>query len=250
MFRRLRQRAGRRHAARLAPQRGVFLHIPKCAGSSVHEAFITLLGHPRTGRTAFVDDRSPEARLKLARGARYVGGHFGGAMLDRVGRDGVSFTFLRDPLDRVISAWRFARTLDRPTALGACETLEQALRSDDPEVLESIDNVIARQLAAAYDYRMALDVPRDEWVGRAAATLERLTYVGSVAGLSDDLSRIAALMGVGAPLAAARANRTDDPDRRNSGARPAPAPVQRTPELVALAAPLIELDTKVIDGRL
>jgi hypothetical protein len=101
----------------------VFLHIPKCAGSSVNLIFERTIGSSRSGRTVLIDDRidTPEYAAKVARArtARFVGGHFGFETLEKVrGDDAITFTVLRDPFDRIRSTHGHFHTRAKGNPLG------------------------------------------------------------------------------------------------------------------------------------
>lgn len=243
--RRLAQRLTRHAGEAALPRRVVFVHIPKAAGSSIHQFFQTRLGGTWRAQAVMLDDRSPTARVALARGARYAGGHFGARLLDRIRGDALAFTVLRDPLDRMLSAWRFAQTVPAGAALQIYGSLEAALVSGDPAVRQSFDNVIARQLAVAFDLDLASDVPRDEWTGRAAETLARLDRVIALPELEAAFPSLCVEIGVAhAPLP--RENVTEDAARRNR-TDTAPVPdVKITPALLDAAGPYLDLDRAVV----
>lgn len=246
--RRLAQIATAPRATRRLPRKAVFLHIPKTAGSSVHAYFMGLVGRAGSGQLVMIDDQSPDTRLSLARRARYVGGHFGARQLARLSGEAYRFTFLRDPLERLISAWRFATTTRAGAALARFDDLETALASDDPILHEGFDNVIARQLGAAYAIDAARSVARDEWVERAVATLESLDFVGALETIDADFARIRRDLGITTETGLGRRNATDDTRRKGWQGNARPAQIERTQRLEELAAPWIALDRAVINA--
>lgn len=246
--RRLAQIATTPRALQRLPRQAVFMHIPKTAGSSVHAYFVGLVGRAGSGQVVMIDDHSSNARLSLARRARYIGGHFGAQHLARLPDDAYTFTYLRDPLDRLISTWRFATTTKAGTALSRFPDLETALASDDPVVQQSFDNVIARQLAVAHALDIAQSIPRGDWVARALATLGGLDHVGWIDTIGNDFKQICTDLGITTSACLDQRNVTDDTGRKNWHGSEAPAPVERTPRLLALAEPWIALDRAVLDG--
>jgi hypothetical protein len=62
-------------------KRIIYLHIPKCAGSSVNLIFKRTIGSSRSRRVVLIDDRidAPVYEDKVKRallGAQFMGGHF------------------------------------------------------------------------------------------------------------------------------------------------------------------------------
>lgn len=234
------------------PRRVIFLHIPKTAGSSIHDYFRARARRWPLRPPRFFDDRvlSEPSRLARARRARYVGGHFGARALSAMRGDGFAFTVLRDPLARLVSAWQFSQTLADPSLRLPYPSLEAALSSGDERLLPGLDNTMARQLAVAYDVRMAAPVPRDEWIGRARETLAELGMVLRQERLDQDFARLLAQLGLDARTRLGHQNRTDDPGRkRRDPSLPLP-PLPDDARLRALAEPFIALDRAVCAGWL
>lgn len=163
----------------------MFLHIPKCAGSSVNLVFKRTVGSSHSGRTILIDDRiareSYDEKIALARGARFVGGHFGFETHEEVrGTDAITFTVLRDPLDRVRSTFGHFHTRAKGNPLGhkvPMMTIEDYLASEDPEILQWTDNVIARQLARSHDRGRVAGMGLEEMVETARAHLDQIDVV-------------------------------------------------------------------------
>ncbi len=186
-----------------APRRVVFLHIPKCAGSSVNYVFKSTIGSGRSGRVVLVDDcfrpSSFERRLRQARTARFVGGHFGAETLEAVRGDAFTFTVLRDPFDRLRSTYGHfhSRLKGNPLAHKVPHmSIEEYLTSDDPEILQWTDNVVARQLAISHDRERARDWAPQQLVERALENLETLDLVVLFDDLAADIGVVARVAGV------------------------------------------------------
>jgi hypothetical protein len=118
-----------------ADELAVFIHIPKTAGSSL-SAELAQMRRPyhnihRTyyhGETVTFSRLEDEIEAVIAGGklavARSCSGHFswGQAQPIRTERpDARCFTFLRDPVERVISDYRYSRTPAHPTSLQTIE---------------------------------------------------------------------------------------------------------------------------------
>jgi hypothetical protein len=239
--------AQRLHAAegrRLCPTRVVFLHLPKTAGSSVNAYFKARLGGSWRGQALTVTDAAlaRPGMARLAAGARFVGGHFGAGALEAVGPDAFRFTVLRDPLERLASAWRFFQSHRRRELHMPFDRIEAALASDHPRVVAALDNVMARQLSGGASGSGDAAV-----VAAAAETLRGLDRVAWQGSFDADFAEILAALGLPPAPAPLRANVTLDPDRRGRDpSRPLP-PLPPRDELGEMAAPWIRLDRAVVE---
>ncbi|MEL6476132.1 MAG: sulfotransferase family 2 domain-containing protein [Pseudomonadota bacterium] len=236
------QRLSAPFVARTLPRRVVFVHLPKTAGSSVHAFFVPKVGGVRFGQAVMLDDNAPAHRVALARRARYAGGHFGARMLERIGPGAFTFTFLRCPVERLISTWRFTQTHANPALRLPYATLEQALASDDPRVRQAFDNPMTRQLSAAFDLAQASALPRSEWLERSEAALDRFDFVGDCATFAADFAEILDRLALPPPAKTAEANRTDDPHRRNRDPSLSMPPIPAPAAVSRIAAHFLALD--------
>jgi len=82
----------------------------------------------------------------------------------------LTFTVLRDPFDRIRSTYGHFHTRKKGNPLGhkvPRMSLEDYLKSNDPEILQWTDKVIARQIARSHDRDRVLGLPLDTMVERA-----------------------------------------------------------------------------------
>ena len=184
-------------------QRIVFLHIPKTAGSSINNYFRRRFGPGRSGRVAQVDDRNLnkdvwQEQLAAARRARFVFGHFGGAVLPEIAQDAFVFTFLRDPRERVLSAYSFFSSHQDANFRREGLSLEDFLKSEDPYLRNFLDNTQSRQLAGYFDMA-AQEVHPDSVVDRAMTVLESMGLVGFVDRFDEDFERLLRVHGLDIP---------------------------------------------------
>lgn len=186
-----------------AGRRIVFLHIPKCAGSSVNFIFKRTIGSSRSGRVILIDDRidAPvyEDKVKRARVARFVGGHFGFETLNAVRGDALTFTVLRDPFDRLRSTYGHFHTRKKGNPLGhkvPHMTLEEYLKSEDPEILQWTDNVMARQLACSHDRERVVGLPLDAMIEQAIAHIDQIDVIAFLDQLPEDMARVTQEAGI------------------------------------------------------
>lgn len=220
-------------AAEWLSERVIFFHIPKTAGSTVNAHFKGLLGSSWQGQALTVSDRSTPEDIAIARRARFVGGHYGTALLSALG-PGLRITVLRDPLERLVSAWRFQQTLKAPLPF---ETLEDALAADHPEVRRVLDNVQSRHLASP---RLDAPPPREEWLERAQATLSGIDVILWQWQFDDAFRRLLSNLDLPAPAQVGRANVTGAIGRRP------PPKVSVDQALKERAAPYIALDQALL----
>ncbi|MEO0959272.1 MAG: sulfotransferase family 2 domain-containing protein [Pseudomonadota bacterium] len=222
-------------AMRLLPQRVIFFHIPKTAGSTVNAHFKRLLGPSWQGQALTIGEASGPAEIALARRARFVGGHYGTARLAELG-PGLRVTVLRDPLDRLVSAWRYQQTLKQPLPF---ETLEEALASNHPRVRQLLDNVQARRLATPEG---SVQMPRERWLTEAQKTLSGFDVILRQTHFDADFRALLNRLDLPAPDRIDRANATG-----SIGQRP-PPPMPDRGALEHLAEPFIAIDRALLDG--
>ena len=245
---RLAQGAFAGEGLRRCPRRVIFMHIPKTAGSTATGYFKQRLGSSWRGQALTVSDAAgaDERLCTLARGARFVGGHFGAGTLG-VLRDGAyAFTVLRDPLSRLVSAWRFFQSHRRAELNLPFATLDAALASRDPGVITAFDNVILRHLAGALDRPgpLAEDPEADHLLARAQAELAGLDRVIWQDDFEAEFAAMLGDLGLPPAPAGARRNVTADPARRGRARALPPVPPAET--LAHIAAPWTALDDALI----
>ena len=89
-------------------RRVLFLHIQKTAGTSVQEMARIAYGSDRVvSHGDFVS-----LGVEGCRSYDFVSGHFGFAFARPLMEGRYCFTFLRDPIDRIISLYEFCKTRD------------------------------------------------------------------------------------------------------------------------------------------
>lgn len=107
----------------VAAMRIVFSHIPKTAGTSLHRVFMNLLaGSDRTFKYFMRSDGVPPERFgtrTLPENWAFIGGHIqlryliDNENLDLNDPDTVLLSYVRDPVDRMISLYNFIRVKPR-----------------------------------------------------------------------------------------------------------------------------------------
>jgi hypothetical protein len=183
--------------------RCVFLHIPRCAGSTIHFHFKANHGSQKSGRVVLFDtwDAILETeRIRAARAATFVSGHFGWRTLEKAADGALRFAALREPFARLRSLYRFCRQLAPEDAArhagfaalaGSAQSrcFEDFCLDGNPSVRAMIDNMQARTLA--WDYFPLKEEPADTVVGTAKRHLDSLDLVWDADRLDEVLPQIA-----------------------------------------------------------
>lgn len=197
-----------------------FLHIPKCAGTSVREALNKALppgslapqGHVREGDPADYAHLPPELRSEFAVGLeemraigrryRAITGHFSLDMLLQVTDPASICTALREPRARVLSVYMWWRVPGAVHAWEADHPELHALRPlreflSEPAVAYQIDNNLCRMLLGS-DPRLPPQqfASKADLAAVAADAIERLESLGFVGavelgdGMWQGISRV------------------------------------------------------------
>lgn len=163
-------------------------HLPKCAGNAVAQHFKTLFGESaiyevRTnGGLDAVPDLTPY---------RFVFGHLPFRWEEKLGQGYERFSIMRDPVDRVLSAYFFFAQLkeaNSPVVAGVeMMSLEEYVTSSDPRIKATTCNEQARQLLGLegpgpQDPQEAID-----FVAKRTHLLDRFFSVGVYERLQESL---------------------------------------------------------------
>lgn len=181
-------------------RRVVFLHIAKTAGTSIVHFFQQRLPAEQVcshGDFLGFPKEAAALREKLLQ-YRFVSGHFGYNEVAPLLPDAYSFTFLRDPVDRVLSLYKFCMHADMQKQFAVARAakelgLEGFLGSTLPEVCEMLDNQQTWQLARMYwrEDRQALrHLSEDQLLNMAGAHLDEFDHVGLTESFDADFRLI------------------------------------------------------------
>lgn len=189
-----------------SPHPALFLHIQKTAGTALVVALRTHYGTSIVSHGDFIG-RGPAA----FRNVRCVSGHFGYAWARPLMSGRYCFTFLRDPVERVLSFYHFCRTQDP----GAFSTFALARKLDldgflaaadtDALVAKNIRDNQAWQLAHGflllerYDIPDALEVrtlPPADVLALAREHLADFNHVGFAETFAEDYRVVLDALGV------------------------------------------------------
>lgn len=219
----------------------LFLHIQKTAGTSLIEL---ARKHYGTDLTSHGDcwGHAPEAFSAV----RFVSGHIGYDFAKSLIPGRFSFTFLRDPADRILSLYYFCRKRD-PAEFKIYECahyldLDLFLEAgfSNPWIKKNIWNNQVWQLAHGYahiDERTINDFGEEELLTLAKEHLKSLSYVGFTETFDSDAAAVMAALALPELKQMPRLN--DSPDR--------PCVTELSPYTQSLLGELTLLDRKLYD---
>jgi hypothetical protein len=203
----------------------LFLHIQKTAGTAIVDSLRPYYGTSMITHGDFIGHEPEEFRDVL-----FVSGHFGYDYARALMPSRYSFTFLRDPVERVLSFYHFCRaqesaefsTYIRARQLDLAEFVGSV--GQDALIRKNLCNNQAWQLAHGYVLRRGYAVPDELEVGDVApakvlalaiAHLAEFSHVGLAETFAADRDVImAALRLPAAPAAAVAVNSTPGRPRR------------------------------------
>lgn len=156
------------------------LHMPKCAGTSVLSELKRCYGNNLYQSTSLITNfRENKADItdnydKLDYSG-YFGHHFCDELLKLIGDDIFLFTFLREPLDRALSHYKYINRMN--AAVG----LPKVKFEDFINTLPSITKFIVTRFPGLIDVK---DEDSPNWV-KATSVLKKFNYVGDSNNISS-----------------------------------------------------------------
>ncbi|WP_029004633.1 sulfotransferase family 2 domain-containing protein [Azorhizobium doebereinerae] len=193
--------------------RSVFVHVPKTAGTSFRAALCAGFGEASVSPSFAATRISPEEAGRLA-AYDVVAGHISMADVTRHFPHAATFTILREPIDRALSWYYYARM----QAWGIATDVDAA-KSHDVDAFFALDaaivfrNIFNRQVRQLGDHVLNTEVDLDAALDRAKRALEACVWVGRQEHLDADLARLPAALPEMAGVAMATLNVT--PERRS-----------------------------------
>lgn len=222
---------------RSSDQRVVFIHIQKTAGSSIVRAIKNQAGMDLPSHGDFAGDKRA-----FHKDDRFFLGHFGFNRIREIPDPKFCFTFLRDPIDRIISLyyfWKEDADNEYPIFQTAKEMdLEAFLQSENPRVRQHIDNVQTWTFVGdcwgevRHQYQ---HLSSTELLEIAKTNLDTLDFVGFQENYRADSETLFQMLGFDAAVGNVAVNKTAGRPRRED----LPASTLR------LMAPLVELDDEL-----
>ena len=234
----------------------VFVHLPKCGGTSLHEWLTESLepGVLSPERNRMPAELPPERIAELHR-HRVFSGHFDVIDLTHLPAPQRRFTVLRDPVDRLVSLYDFWRAHDPAFVeehdlagprFALAVTFEEFVSSPDPSVVHDIDNSMVRTFTGSIRTSEPIS-DREAELERAIAVLAGFDHVGHVRRLDDTADWLRAVLG----LPASSAGGPGRANVRGEWAAPHLRNVERTivtPAAAAAIEPVVDLDRRLVDA--
>jgi hypothetical protein len=204
---------------RLGGRQLCFLHIGKTAGTSLQHALFEAMAGKRIFHESLPNfDRASAGDIASN---DLVVGHFGFQHVAKMRRDRFLFTFLRDPVDRVLSNYHFLRTGSpisdySRVAIEASKkmSLKEFLLCEDPRVRMVTENFQAKALAhdVRYDHQGAIrDLARE-----ASDHLGMFDFVGIVEYFDESVKALSQQIGIDLAIKKLNVNQARGSARRAS----------------------------------
>ena len=194
-----------------------FLHIGKTGGTSIHWLIRNTFPTAPTfhGDAAAFDEASRSDLDKCD----IILGHFSFGHTYKFGRNPALITVVRDPVDRLISAYHYMRQLPPSDDVDVVRDMAQRysfgefLRCDLPEIrMFTADH---QCYALTTDWRAPRDAEPHRVASAAFENLHRFRFVGVSEYLDAGISQLAALLGREVPPAGYHLNKTRKRPRRD-----------------------------------
>jgi hypothetical protein len=172
-------------------RKAVFVHLPKTAGTSFHVALREALGAGAVSPSFIATHLSPADAERLDRYA-IISGHISMADVRRYFPDRMILTILRDPVDRCLSWYYFARK--GSTRAFASDFVEAKRRSiEDFFALDykiTYRNIFNRQVRQLGDHVLNVEADLGRATENAKDVLRSAVWVGRQESLAADLARL------------------------------------------------------------
>lgn len=202
------------------PNKIFFVHVPKCAGSSMHDFLKAYFGSAHSGASVFFNEiftaqeTLPVGKRKIesAMTARVVSGHYSWAVIDEIAPGDGAFmaTVLRDPVSRLMSLYDYTTgmlTDLRQTEIEDFHSMDANafFTSEHPRIRHALDNYATRQFAGRFEVEGDAVA---ELVDLAAQRVDAMDFVGLVERFDEDFPRFVSLLGLPSPKATPKVNLT------------------------------------------
>ncbi len=230
-----------------------FLHLEKTAGMSVVAALtaefhpLQIDADPRRAFPPHVLTPLPPFLLPRVRRCKLVWGHYDIPSIRRLGGGRFTFTFLREPRARILSLYRYWRGqaaldlgwngMNQPVLEAQRLDLAAFLRSENPVVVNYLDNFYVRRLTGAYVMGAGPDALAEDPQGclqAALAALDSLDFVGLTEDADGSFRQLAARLNMETAPRVPRVNVTRAVPTKQAEAARAPDVQQALARLTSL----------------
>lgn len=194
----------------------VFLHIPKTAGTSFVDAIKKAIGADRVSPSFNAGVMSQDQAEELDH-FDVIAGHISINDINRYFSDRNIITVIREPIERCISWYYYARSLARNTELedvNAAQTLsvDDFFRAEKYLIFRNIYNRQVRQLGGhVFDLNIDFNIAME----KSIATLASANWVGRVETIDEDIETLKHQFPAFANLALRKTNVTPNKGLRN-----------------------------------
>ncbi len=168
----------------------IFVHIPKTAGTSFRDALCAGFGATAVSPAVAASRIAPEEADRLS-AYKVISGHISMADVNRHFPDVATFTIVRNPIDRTLSWYYFARQQDDGVHADV-----NAAKAHDVDAFFALDeaivfrNIVNRQVRQLGDHVLNTEVDLPAALDRAKRALEACVWIGRQEHLDADLARL------------------------------------------------------------
>lgn len=196
----------------------VFLHIPKTAGTTLHNTLAKLFDKDKICPERFrgLGRYTPDELDQF----QFFSGHFTYSMIEKIPGKKFVFTCLRNPKDRIVSLYYFwrrhhesfveLRHLNGPRVAKSAKNLADFLSMDTPVPRNAIKNEICRVLAGNIStdignkyfeikQKQKNYISKFEILQKSISTLSKLQYIMFVDSLDEDMEMLCEMLGIEYP---------------------------------------------------
>jgi Sulfotransferase family len=196
----------------------VFLHLQKTAGTTIVEIARQLYGNENTlsHGDVYLDSSGVQLsdeelfqpnHIQCELGNKpFISGHFGYDFAKQFMEDRYSFTFLRDPVERILSYYYFCKTRNpnqfKMYELAQRLTLDEFLELGwiDPEIRSHLWNHQVSQLATGWGSASTVVLTDEALLELAIRHLDEFSYVGFTETFEEDKVSILKDIGITIPV--------------------------------------------------